>query len=896
MNSKYFRPRFNLLRYFSLSSLIACVIVAAVFARFIESQRIMLASMISALSVLYVLLFLIARHAQRIADLQSMELLKLSQAVEQSPDGVMLTDLQGRIEYVNARYAEMTGYTHDEMIGKTPRILKSGRQPDALYRELWATILSDRAWCGEFCNKRKDGALYWEHAIIAPVHDAAGNMTNFVAIKEDITLRKTADDALRESQERFRKVIEYDVDAILVVGRDHIVRFVNPAARRLFDLRDDTMVGKHFSVPAPEGESAELEIPRRNGDVSIVEIRTVEIEWENQMAYLESLRDITAHKRAEEALRESEQKLNDALQQEHQRRMLSDTLREIAGIVGSTLDTQEVLRLILDQLEQVITYHRATVSLLEGENLTLVAGKDKMGDVIKFFSYPAYKYPLNAEALRSKQPICIPDVLNDPRWHPSRTMQPIRSIIFAPMLMQNQPIGILAVSRTDGMAYEDDNARTVFAFANQVAIAMHNAQLYGRMEERNRRLTVLHDISQTLASTLEKGKLLTGACEILVKNFHADHSAVLLFDDACLRGEIVAEYPTGYVRGARVPLQEYGVSKEILATAQPVAIFDAQHDPRAGKLQEIVGVKSFLVVPIISKNRIIGSFSLSMTQEPHHFEASEIEMAQTIAAQMAVAIENARWVEKERKRLDEELAIAWHIQTSLLPVGMPDIPRLDCAGFCSPARKVGGDFYSYFTFPGAQLGVAVGDVAGKGIQAALMMSLSVGLLTAKAQKDLSPSQLLATLNADLQPHVQRNWMNTALSYATLKPLSASYDRWQMRVANAGLVAPLIRRRNGVTEWCDVGGLPLGISDKSVYSEQQETLYSGDLLILCSDGVTEAMNAEGGMYGGERLAQRVAALSNRRAQDALTAIVEDVRRFVGDEDVGDDLTLVVIFVR
>ena len=138
MNSKYFRPRFNLLRYFSLSSLIACVIVAAVFARFIESQRIMLASMISALSVLYVLLFLIARHAQRIADLQSMELLKLSQAVEQSPDGVMLTDLQGRIEYVNARYAEMTGYTHDEMIGKTPRILKSGRQPDALYRELTA--------------------------------------------------------------------------------------------------------------------------------------------------------------------------------------------------------------------------------------------------------------------------------------------------------------------------------------------------------------------------------------------------------------------------------------------------------------------------------------------------------------------------------------------------------------------------------------------------------------------------------------------------------------------------------------------------------------------------------------------------------------------------------------
>lgn len=894
------QPRFDLLRYFSLSSLVAFLLVVALFARFIEGHHVVFSAVLIIFTLFYALLLLIARHAQRSVERQSAELYRLSQAVEQNPDGVILTDLEGRIEYANARYVEMTGYTKEEMIGKPSRIFQSGITESPVYDELWKTVTVGRVWSGEFCNKRKDGSFYWEHATIAPLYDAEGRMTHFVATKEDITLRKLADDALRKSQERFRKVIEHDVDAIVVVDQERIVRFINPAARRLFDVQDDDMmVGKYFSIPAFNGESTEFEIPRCDGSASVVEIRSVEIEWEQQPAYLESLRDITEHKRVEEALLASQQKLSETYQREHQRRLLSDTLRKIAGIVGSTLDSEEVLRLMLDQLERVITYHRATVSTLEDETLFLMAGKDKRGDVIKPINYPAYKYPLNADVLRSKKPICLPDVSHDPRWHPSPTMRTIRSMIFAPLLVQRQPIGILAVSRVDEIPYEEEDARTVFAFANQVAIAMHNAQLYGRMQERNRRLALLHDVSQTLASTFEMSKFLTGACETLVRNFHADHSAVLLFDEAYTHGEIVTEFPSGHVRGQRFSLQEYGVAKEILATAKPVAVLDAQHDPRAEKIRDFVqtvGIQSLLVVPIISKGRIIGSFSLSLTQERREFERSEIEMAQTIASQMAVAIENARWIEKEHQRLEEELSIAWHIQNSLLPVGVPDIPGLDCAGFCYPASKVGGDFYNYFVFPHHELGVAVGDVAGKGIQAALMMALSVGLLTTKVQKDLSPSKLLATLNTDLQPHVRRNWMNTALTYAMLQPSVTFPGAWHLQIANAGLVPPLIRRQNRDTEWCDVGGLPLGISEKSVYSEKDMILYPGDMLILCSDGVTEAMSAEQGMYGNERFAQRVAALTERNAQQVLIALLDDVRGFAGNDDTGDDMTMVVVVVR
>ena len=892
--------KFNLSHYFSSTYVLIFVIAALLVGGLYQQTSYpifrIIVVILAGLSLVFVLML---RRERQMRDQQSLDFLKLSQAVEQSPGSVIITDLHGNIEYVNPKFVKTSGYTKEDVLGQNPRLLKSGEQSEKVYRELWEAITSGREWYGEFYNKRKDGSYYWEHATIGPIYDAKGKMTHFLAIKEDITERKRAEDALRESEKRFRKVIEYDVDAILVVDQNNIVRFINPAAKELFDFQGDTLVGKHFSIPVLEGETTELEIPRRDGSTSIVEIRTVEIEWENEPAYLESLRDITNHKQAEEALRESQQQLEHSYQREHSRLQLSDTLRETARIVSSTLDQQKVLDLIFDQLEKVIIYHRATVSLLEGETLTMMAGRDKMGNIIKRFTYPAYQYPLNSEILTSKQPVVVPDVTRDERWQPSQTMQGIRSIIFAPLVVQQQSIGMLVVSRTDEIPYTEDDTRTVFAFANQVAISMHNAHLYARMQERNRRLTLLHDISQAVSSTLDLHTLLTAACQKLVANFHSDHSAVVLFNESYTHGEVVAEYPTGHAQGIRIALGGYAAAKELITTAKPIAVYDAQHDPLTEKIRSVIRslrVQSILIVPLITKDRVIGSFSLDITTSRRHFEPSEIEMAQTIASQLSVAIENARWLERERERLDEELTTAWRIQTSLLPVSVPDIPSLDVAGFSYPARRVGGDFYNYFTFDREHLGVAVGDVSGKGMQAALMMALSVGLLTTKVRKEMSPSELLATLNFELHPHMQRNWMNTALSYVTLCPSQNTPHAWDLAVANAGLVAPLIRRKNGIPEWLDVRGLPLGMIEEIQYDKIHDMLVPGDMIFLSSDGVVEASNGNGEMYGPERLAACVASASNHSAQNMLKCILDDVHTFVGDAEAADDMTMVVIIVQ
>ena len=140
------------------------------------------------------------------------QLLKLSRAVEQSANLVIITDTQGRIEYVNPKFTPVTGYTPDEVIGQDPRILKSGTTSPEEYRRLWETITSGREWRGEFLNKRKDGVLYWASASISPLRNYQGVITHFVAIQEDISELKRAEEAQCASERRYRQFTEATLD------------------------------------------------------------------------------------------------------------------------------------------------------------------------------------------------------------------------------------------------------------------------------------------------------------------------------------------------------------------------------------------------------------------------------------------------------------------------------------------------------------------------------------------------------------------------------------------------------------------------------------------------------------------------------------------------------------
>ncbi|MBN1888907.1 MAG: SpoIIE family protein phosphatase [Thermoflexales bacterium] len=346
-----------------------------------------------------------------------------------------------------------------------------------------------------------------------------------------------------------------------------------------------------------------------------------------------------------------------------------------------------------------------------------------------------------------------------------------------------------------------------------------------------------------------------------------------------------------------------GISGQVFESGRPVLSLSADDGIEPEETRELRrqnGVGSLIVVPLISKRdasspaptpNVIGTVTITNRAGERVFTEHDVDLLMALATQAATAIDNVRLTGMERQVRDAELDTARRLQTSLLPPGAPDMPGLEMAGLSQPARLVGGDFYDYFAFDADYLGIATGDVAGKGMQAALLMALVAGLLTTRVQRHTRPDALLMTLNAELHPHTLRSRLNTAFSYLTLERHAAT---WKLCVANAGMVAPLVRRAAGSVEWLEVGGLPLGLAEAASYTELRQTLRTGDALVLSSDGIVEAMNAAGELYGFERLAARLAeAPSGADAAELQEWIMSGVRAFVGAAEASDDLTLVVI---
>ena len=172
----------------------------------------------------------------------------LTRAIEQSPVSIVITDIDGNIKYVNPKFTEVSGYTFEEAIGKNPKILKSGKTDPSIYVELWNTILSGEDWYGEFINKKKNGEIYFEEAIISPIKNEEGVITNFVAVKEDITEKKKLLDELTKSEIQFRSIWENSIDAMRLIDEDGIIVDVNDAFCKMFQLTKEELIGKPFSV------------------------------------------------------------------------------------------------------------------------------------------------------------------------------------------------------------------------------------------------------------------------------------------------------------------------------------------------------------------------------------------------------------------------------------------------------------------------------------------------------------------------------------------------------------------------------------------------------------------------------------------------------------------------
>jgi sigma-B regulation protein RsbU (phosphoserine phosphatase) len=326
---------------------------------------------------------------------------------------------------------------------------------------------------------------------------------------------------------------------------------------------------------------------------------------------------------------------------------------------------------------------------------------------------------------------------------------------------------------------------------------------------------------------------------------------------------------------------------------EPVLVTDVSQDPRYIKL--VPDVRSELVIPMLLKDRCIGVVDLE-SPELDAFSKRDVEILTLLASQAAVAIENARLYEEVRaneERLEKELRFAQRVQTALLPAGPPKrLKGIDVAAAFAPAREVGGDFHDYLSPEAHTLVVAVGDVSGKGVPAALYSAFAAELVRGRTFRRRylpdrsSPSGVLSSVNTILHQRQLEEY------YCTLCYTVFDLKRRVLTLANSGLPYPIRCSAQGVAQ-IELPGVPLGSFQGTTYDEVTFALHAGDLFVLCTDGVFEAMDAQGQEFTAARLIDVVARLRDQPANKVVEGIFAAVSDWRGETPPNDDMTAVAV---
>lgn len=268
----------------------------------------------------------------------------------------------------------------------------------------------------------------------------------------------------------------------------------------------------------------------------------------------------------------------------------------------------------------------------------------------------------------------------------------------------------------------------------------------------------------------------------------------------------------------------------------------------------------------------------------HRYRAQTVELR---AANQA--LEEASQTIAHQEAWQRELALAREIQSSLLPQYNPSLADFDIKGRSLPAEEVGGDFYSYLPLTGGRLGLAVGDVSGKGMASALYMAIASSIVEAQATTSPDSATLVRHVNNLLYRRMHNTGLNTALLYAQF-----DLTRRQLRVSNAGLITPILLQ-NGTLQYLECYGLPLGAVAGEVYEEERIDLKPGHIILFMTDGIVEAMNAERDLYGFTRLEAALDSCDTTSAQSVLDCVFNSVFGFMDGVSAHDDMTLVVVKV-
>lgn len=333
------------------------------------------------------------------------------------------------------------------------------------------------------------------------------------------------------------------------------------------------------------------------------------------------------------------------------------------------------------------------------------------------------------------------------------------------------------------------------------------------------------------------------------------------------------------------------VRDRVLREKCSLVISDAQSDEALKGQKSIVlqRVRSMMAVPLQTGDRVIGLIYVDNGSVFRPFSPEDLDLLTVMANVAAIRIEHARLasVEQAEKLMESELAQASEIQQSLLPLEAPHLEDFDLAGYNLPCRTVGGDYYDFLPYKDGRLGVVVGDVSGKGLPAALLMSSLQARVQMLIETAPDPAFAVTTLNRNLAERALLGKFITFF-YGLLDPATG-----HLQYSNAGHNPPLLVRANGQIEELRGSGLVMGLLPSSSYELYEATLEPGDLLALFSDGVTEASNADGEEFGEQGLAKFLLDHRSQGCTHMIRSLSDHVRNWSGTAVFADDFTIVLV---
>ncbi|MBI1801972.1 MAG: SpoIIE family protein phosphatase, partial [Chloroflexi bacterium] len=495
---------------------------------------------------------------------------------------------------------------------------------------------------------------------------------------------------------------------------------------------------------------------------------------------------------------------------------------------------------------------------------------------------------IGAVAKRGKA-LLVNDVTREPMYAFDPAAPNTAAELVVPLKAEGKLLGVLEVQSDKTGSFSPTDLYVMQTLGDQVALALQQAQLFASVQQEAYVSNVLLQVADAIGSLTDVGEILQTVTRLTPLLVGVQRMIVLLWD---------------YEREALVTAESYGLSQEraaqIKGTPTAASLLFPDEDeiygtsPKEVTLPEPLAeqwqMSKALALPLVLRGALIGMFCLDV---PQPVDARRQSLLAGIANQTALAIEAAQLEYERDKRagLDQELGIGRSIQAALLPDAPPVIGGFDIAAVWRPARQVAGDFYDFIPLLENHWGLIVADVADKGVPAAIYMTLARTIIRAIALGKASrrtPHQVLERANEIILSDARTDLFVTAF-YAVLDPSQNT-----LCYTNAGHNPPLlVRYEDHRVERLYVPGIALGVLSTIELAEQTVDLQPGDLAVLYTDGVTEATDADYGLFGIERLSGAILDAHHNSAQAVVDRILSAVEAFVGRQEQTDDLTIVVV---